>query len=164
MEPRGDPAPPQAPRTAVSQWRSPHEVAVFVRRGDRYLLMLRSPRGEAYWHVVAGAREAGETNEETALRELEEETGLRPTTGLLDLDRHYSYAIDDEAVRRFRLPPGTRVVEVRSFVAEAPDAWEPTLNAEHTEHRWCTLSEALSLVRWADTRATLEHLRRIGPE
>ncbi len=140
--------------------RDPHEVAVLVRRGDRYLLLLRAPSHEVYWHVVAGAREPGETDEAAALRELEEETGLRPVAPLVDLGRPYSYPVDDEIGRRFEFPPGTTLVQVRSFAAEAPDDWEPLLNEEHTEHRWCSLAEAVALVRWPDTQDALLRLAR----
>ena len=56
----------------------PAEVAIFVtrRRGQEVLLLLRMPSGGGYWHVVAGAIEAGETPQEAAKRELWEETGL----------------------------------------------------------------------------------------
>lgn len=134
---------------------------MLVHRGDRYLLLLRAQVDEAYWHVVAGAREGDETDEQAALRELEEETGLHLAAPLVDLGRPYSYPVDDEGVRRWRLPPGTTVVHVRSFAAEAPDGWEPTLNSEHTEHRWCTLAEAVTLVRWPDTRKALLHLGEV---
>jgi 8-oxo-dGTP diphosphatase len=54
------------------------EVAVFVtrRHGREVLLLLRVPSGGGYWHVVAGAIEAGETPQDAAKRELWEETGL----------------------------------------------------------------------------------------
>ncbi|HZP73480.1 MAG TPA: NUDIX domain-containing protein [Gaiellaceae bacterium] len=57
---------------------SRREVAVFVaRREDAEVLLLhRSPDDGAYWHVVAGAIDSGETAAEAADRELFEETRL----------------------------------------------------------------------------------------
>ena len=52
------------------------EVAIFVRRGDEFLVLHRSPENDAYWHVVAGGVEDGESFAAAAARELAEETGL----------------------------------------------------------------------------------------
>jgi ADP-ribose pyrophosphatase YjhB (NUDIX family) len=49
-------------------------AGVIVRRGQRVLLQRRSDSGE--WGIPGGAKELGESLEDTARRELLEETGL----------------------------------------------------------------------------------------
>ncbi len=54
------------------------EVLIVVRRGEEYLVVHRSPENDAYWHLIAGGVEDGETFADAAVRELQEETGLEP--------------------------------------------------------------------------------------
>jgi len=116
------------------------EVFVFVRRGDEFLVLLRSERQGGYWHGVAGGIERGESPPEAAARELAEETGLErePT----DLGRTWRYD----------------AVTVHVFAVEAPPGWEPRLDWEHDEHRWCTAAEAEELLHWPEPRAALREL------
>lgn len=136
--------------------RLPHEVLVFVRRGDEFLVLHRSEPQGGYWHPVAGGVEAGETPAEAAARELLEETGL--ATDPLDLEVAYAYPLHEEPERAARFPIGTEEVAVRCFLAEAPPAWEPSLDWEHDEYRWCTPAEALELLHWPEPRAVLREL------
>ncbi len=48
--------------------RAPREAAVFVHKGDRFLVMRRTL--ERYWHVVAGVVEAAESYADGPVREL----------------------------------------------------------------------------------------------
>jgi 8-oxo-dGTP pyrophosphatase MutT (NUDIX family) len=108
------------------------EVIIFVRRGDEVLAVHRSPENGGYWHSVAGGVEDGESYPEAAVRELQEETGL--LTDVAPLDHTFTY----EGIR------------VESFVADAPGGWEPTLDWEHDEYRWCTRREAAELMYWPE--------------
>jgi 8-oxo-dGTP pyrophosphatase MutT (NUDIX family) len=112
-----------------------------VRRGNELLVLLRCEADGGYWHVVAGGVEAGETYAEAAARELREEIGLAAAP--VDLERSYVY---DEAV------------EVHAFLVDVPDGWEPALNDEHDEYRWCTPGDAAALLHWPETRELASEL------
>ena len=44
-------------------------------------------------------------------------------------------------------------------IADAPDDWEPQLDWEHDDHRWCSPGEAVNTLRWPETaRALAESL------
>jgi len=116
------------------------EVFVYVRRGDEFLVLLRSEAQGGYWHGVAGGIEEGESPAEAAARELAEETGLETTP--TDLARKYVYD----------------AVTVHCFSARAPAGWEPQLDWEHDEHRWCTAAEAEALLHWPEPREVLRQL------
>jgi len=138
---------------AVTEERLPYEVFVFVRRGERYLVLHRSERQGAYWHGVAGGLEAGESYAEAAVRELREETGLEAP--IAALDRRCVYRLAEWEARD--KPKGGEIY-VEFFLAEAPAGWEPQLDWEHDDYRWCAADEALELLFWPEPREVLQEL------
>jgi 8-oxo-dGTP pyrophosphatase MutT (NUDIX family) len=117
------------------------EVFVFVRRGEEFLVLRRSELQGGYWHGVAGGIEEAESPAEAAARELAEETGLVAEPA--DLGRSYVYS----------------GVTVHCFETEAPAGWEPLLDWEHDEARWCSRAEAEALLHWPEPREVLRGLR-----
>jgi 8-oxo-dGTP pyrophosphatase MutT (NUDIX family) len=81
--------------------------------------------GDWAWTPPSGGREPGESEEETAARELREEAGLH-----LPLRR---------------VPFGSTTVAL--FVAEAPPGDDVVLDADHDEHEWVSLHEACARCR-----------------
>lgn len=141
--------------------RTGAEVAIFVTRNSaaEVLIVHRSPEQGGYWHVVAGGVESGESATEAAARELREETGLvaEVTAGVEVTE--YAYSLTEEpADRRARYDPSVAHVEVTCFRVAAPDDWEPTLDWEHDDHRWCEPEEAVELLRWPATAGALRKL------
>jgi dATP pyrophosphohydrolase len=131
--------------------RTGRDVAVLVRRRDELLLLRRAREG--YWHVVAGVVEKGETFAAAAARELNEETALKPEAPLRRLDLVQRYPVEDEDRAQYE---GTvSEVTLETYVADASDTWEPTLNEEHTEHRWCVPAIAEELLFWPEAKAAV---------
>jgi lipoyl(octanoyl) transferase len=116
------------------------EVFVVVRRGAEFLVLHRSPENDAYWHGVAGGVEPGESFAQAAARELREETGLAAEPAPLP--------------RSFRYDG----VEVGCFVVEVPAGWEPELDWEHDDYRWCGRDEACALLYWPEPAQLLREL------
>ncbi|MCW2964929.1 MAG: lipoate-protein ligase [Actinomycetia bacterium] len=128
------------------------EVAIFLaRRGRQEILVVhRCPRLGSFWHAISGAVEAGESVEGAAVRELCEETGLDATETLpLCTRTEFSY--------RLRQPPWPmrKSVRVCCFLLDVPDAFEPTLDWEHDDHRWIPTELAPLQLRWPTLRGAL---------
>jgi len=141
--------------------RSRIEVAIFVTRRRRadVLIVHRSPPQGSYWHVIAGGVEPGEELADAARRELREETGLVAEVGRGERAVSYTYPLTEESPeRRARYDPSVVDVAVSCFQCEAPDGWEPELDWEHDDYRWCAADEAIGLLFWPEPREVLQEL------
>jgi 8-oxo-dGTP pyrophosphatase MutT (NUDIX family) len=109
-------------------------ISVYVlrrRAGATELLFLRRSGGRfgGQWWPVTGTREPAEDPIQCAMRELEEETGLAPTT---------LYRTDLTA-------PVEGGGHLRIFVAPVEPSAVVRLNWEHDAHRWCSIEEAYAM-------------------
>ncbi len=132
----------------------------FRRNGDaiEFLLLKRAPDSVVgnTWQSVHGKIETGETAPQTALRELHEETGLRPL-------RFWQL----EYVNTFYVARIDRILMCPCFAAEiAPDA-TVTLSIEHTDYRWESPERAIDIFMWPgqrrSVREVLEHIVTPSP-
>jgi 8-oxo-dGTP pyrophosphatase MutT (NUDIX family) len=130
-----------------------HEVLVFVRRGEEFLVLRRSEIQGGYWHCVSGGVERGEAPAAAAARELLEETGLegRP----VEVPEPFSYAPEPWEPHA---AASAAEIHVDCFLVDAPAGWEPRLDWEHDEHRWCTHADAVALLYWPEPRRVLAGL------
>lgn len=113
------------------------------------VLLVHRPRYDD-WSLPKGKADRGERAEETALREVEEETGLRCLLG--------------EAVgeTRYRDAKGrAKVVQYWLMQPETTDGGF-TPNDEVDALAWCTLEEAAHRLSYAHDRKLLRRVR--GPE
>jgi bis(5'-nucleosidyl)-tetraphosphatase len=102
----------------------------FMRDRDRRIVSLMILRTGGYWEFPKGKQEEGEKDEETALRELKEETGLTgelapepPITTSYDFERDGVH-IHKEVVFYFcKVPDGSSVTIQKSEVNDY--AWLP---------------------------------------
>ena len=131
----------------MNEWS---EVLIHVRRGDEFLVALRSADSGGYWHAIAGTVEPGEDDREAAVRELREETQLEAPE--LEEIGEFSYVRES-----WEDEPGLRV-HVRAFLVDVEPDWEPTLNEEHVEYRWCAREDAAELLFWPEPAQLLRAL------
>lgn len=120
--------------------RLPIEVFIVVRRGEEFLVVHRPPERGGYWHGIAGGVEEGESPEEAAARELLEETqhDARP----VPVANGFRYMLERE-------------IEVHTFLVDVPAGWEPVLDEEHDDYRWCSQADAVELLHWPEPKELL---------
>ena len=54
--------------------------------------------------------------------------------------------------------PGVEEIVVHTFLVEVPQGWEPTLNDEHDDYRWCSRDDAVELLHWPEPKALMRSL------
>ena len=124
---------------------------VILRRGGAgiaELLVVHRPRYDD-WTLPKGKAKAGESDEECALREVEEETGLVCELG------------DEVAVSEYEDAAG-RPKRVRYFAMTPRDGSEPTPQNEIDEIRWLTCESALETLTYARDFAVVEAARALA--
>jgi 8-oxo-dGTP pyrophosphatase MutT (NUDIX family) len=104
--------------------------------GDAYqILLLHKPRRRDNWQIPQGGIEHGEDVEKAALRELEEEAGLKDCRVLGQSAKLYQYDFPS-SFRRFR-PDNVRGQQIRFVYALAPkDAKVRVDGKEIDGHTW----------------------------
>jgi len=117
---------------------------IVVRRGSRdahEVLLVHRPRYDD-WSLPKGKNDPGERDEETALREVEEETGLRCTLGArAGRTRYRDSKGRDKVVHYWLMEP------------QSDGAFVP--NEEVDEVSWCTVDDAVARLSYAHDRKLL---------
>ena len=122
--------------------------AVVWRRGPSgrpEALLIHRPRYDD-WSFPKGKLKRGESDEDAALRELEEEVGIRAELGPELLSTRY---------RDGKGRPKT----VRYWAIELPDGAEPIAGDGVDEWRWVPFDDAADDLTWDRDRGVLESLR-----
>jgi 8-oxo-dGTP pyrophosphatase MutT (NUDIX family) len=112
-----------------------------VRRADGRIAVVHRPRYDD-WSLPKGKLDDGETFEDAALREVEEETGIRAALGAELPAMRYHVRGRPKVVRWWTMT----VVDEGGFVP----------SDEVDELRWVTRAEAVELLTYDHDRALLE--------
>ena len=112
------------------------------------LVAHRSARGSLQWTLPKGAQEPGESVEQTALREVREETGLEAElVGALDtIDYWFVWAPEQTRYHKF----------VHYFLMRAVGGDFARHDAEMEEADWFTLEQARRRMAFANERKLLD--------
>ncbi len=124
---------------------------IVVRRGagEPEILLVHRPRYDD-WTLPKGKADPGESDEECARREVEEETGLDCEVG------------DELAVSEY-VDGHDRPKRVRYFLMTPPDGSKAAGHNEVDAVRWVTRDDALDLLSYERDRAILARLAALAP-
>jgi 8-oxo-dGTP pyrophosphatase MutT (NUDIX family) len=110
-----------------------------------YYLLLRY--GVGHWDFPKGIIEEGEEEQEAAIREVHEETGISEIV-LRDHFKekiHYFYRRQGKTIQK----------EVVYFLAESSEK-EVTLSFEHSEYKWLSFENALQQLSFENAKTVLK--------
>jgi 8-oxo-dGTP pyrophosphatase MutT (NUDIX family) len=118
------------------------------------LIARRTRSGELEWVLPKGHLEDGESPEEAAVREVQEETGIRGsvvgTLGTID----YWFVASGRRVHK----------TVHHFLLDAVEGELSATDIEVDRVEWVPLDEAVGRVRYADERALVERAAELVAE
>ncbi len=125
-------------------------IGAIVVYDDLFLLLkYKSESGSkhGHWGFVKGHKEKGESDEETILRELEEETGIVDASiipGFEDGIQYY-FKLHDELIQK----------KVKFYLIEAHEK-EVQISYEHEDYIWLPYQKALKKVTFNNARRLLK--------
>lgn len=117
-----------------------------------YLLLKRAAdqQYDGQWRMIGGKVEGNETHWKAALRELQEETGLRPVKcwTIPSLNRFYEHQTDS-------------ILTIPAFAAQIDPSDTIALDKEHSSAEWLDIEKAVNLILWPEQRRLLRLLNNI---
>jgi dATP pyrophosphohydrolase len=121
----------------------------------QYLLLKRISDTGGFWQPITGGIEKGETKTQALKREIQEETGIKNPTKIIN-------NVDYCEFRDYYKPENRhRLIKEHIFGVEIHPNEKITLSQEHTEHKWCTFQQALKLLKWKENKEALKKLNKI---
>ena len=114
---------------------------VVVYQPGSEILLLHYPEG--HWDLPKGHIEKGEDDEQTALRELEEETGMKNVKVIKDFKEstHYFFTCKQELISK----------TVIFFLVQAKNK-NVKISHEHQDYLWLPLEEALKKITFKNVK------------
>lgn len=140
------------------RYKLPVSTLVLVHTADLRVLLLERADFPGFWQSVTGSQETGETLEETATRELREETGIDAAEygGVVDWQSTNDYEIFPRW--RHRYPSGTTHNTEHVFSLPVPHPVPVELApGEHLSYLWLPWEEAApKCFSWSNRKAIEE--------
>ena len=136
------------------KFKIPISVLVVVHTPALEVLLLERADHPGYWQSVTGSQDEGETLEQTAVRELQEETGLDARRYLLsDWNRQNRYEIFKEW--RWRYAPGVTHNTEHVFGLIVPEPLPVQIAVrEHLKFQWLPWRKAADCCfSWSNAEA-----------
>ena len=137
-------------------YKIPVSTLVVIFTPDLQVLLLERADHPGFWQSVTGSQDEGETLEQTAIREVGEETGLDATRyRLVNWQQQNVYEI--YPIWKHRYPPGTTHNTEHVFGLTVPERLPVTVAPrEHLGYIWLPWEEAARKVfSWSNREAIL---------
>ena len=152
-----------AAQAATRPYKIPRSTMIVIHTARQEVLLIERADHPGYWQSVTGSQDEGETLEQTAIREVTEETGIDATLHVLtDWQQENFYEI--YPIWRHRYAPDVTHNTEHVFGLLLPDRVPVTLHPrEHLQHVWLPVDKAAPLCfSWSNRAAILDLPRRMA--
>ncbi len=124
--------------------KSSGAVIFIIENGKILYLMLKYP---SYWGFAKGNIEENESDEQTAIREIKEETGLK--------ELYFLPGFKEKTAWFYKFKGELRRKEAVFFLGETKNK-NVKISSEHEDYKWASYEEALKLIRIKNNKQMLE--------
>ena len=121
-----------------------NSVAAIVYHKKEYLLL---KYGLGHWEYVKGHMEKGETEKETIMRELEEETGIKEASIIEGFNEKYDYVFTSK---------GKKIHKFVNCYLIKSNTRDVKLSFEHVGYKWLPFKNAIKLLTYNNARRILK--------
>ncbi|OGU42833.1 MAG: NUDIX pyrophosphatase [Ignavibacteria bacterium RIFOXYB2_FULL_35_12] len=125
------------------------EAHIFrMKKGKIEFLLLKRSENEIYpglWQMVSGTIHKGETASQTALREIIEETDLRPKK---------MWVVPN--INSFYSPEKNHISVLPVFAVQVNAGSRVKISHEHTECKWASKNKAKKMLAWIGQRRSID--------
>ena len=121
--------------------------AIIFRRENSKIKYLLIKYGWGHWEFPRGLIEKGESLEETAKREIEEETGIKDVKFIPGFKEWFKFF--------FKLK-GENIMKIATFLLAETKTKEIKLSHEHTDYAWLEYEEAIEKLTFKNSKEVLE--------
>ena len=125
-------------------------IIVFRKEGDKFVYLLLH-YGLGHWGFSKGHIEKGETPQEAAKRELEEETGIKEVQIVPGFKKWFRY---------FFKRKGQNILKFVTYFLGKTEQKEVKLSFEHIGFKWLPYKEALEQLTFKDSRDILKEAHK----
>lgn len=135
------------------KYKNPNSILLIIFTTKFKVLLLKKNSKRDLWQSVTGSIELGEDPYDTALRELQEETGInKQRSDLIFDDLSHKFMIYSEWIDRYK--ESTYSNKEYIFSLKLNDEVSVKLSKEHSSYKWVDLNEAIHLVfSWTNKAA-----------
>lgn len=135
------------------KYKNPNSILLIIFTTKFKVLLLKKNSKRDLWQSVTGSIELGEDPYDTALRELQEETGInKQKSDLIFDDLSHKFMIYSEWIDRYK--ESTYSNKEYIFSLKLNDEVSVNLSKEHSSYKWVDLNEAIHLVfSWTNKAA-----------
>lgn len=124
-----------------------HSIAAVLVNEDQYLLL---KYGMGHWGLVKGNQEEGETDKQTILRELKEETGISEANLIKGFKEEFSYHY------KFK---GNLIFKTVTCYLIRTKIKDVVLSYEHTEFKWLPYEKAIKKATFDGPKTMMERAK-----
>lgn len=112
-----------------------------------FLMLKRNEQNGGFWQPISGGINKGESLVDAVKRELFEETGIVDFVHIYENVHYFEFNTEKYGVLKEHVF-GMRVAENIGV----------KLSSEHTEMKWCSLDEAMNLLKYNDNKIAFKKL------